>query len=923
MAAITDTDVSVDSSGNIRWASNNTTTHTVLEFIQWLQDKQDDGQAVGDDLLDITVDTAYERSTDLILSLNAPFNIDDNFATHLYNGSVSQIDPVDGGETLYSGLAVIGPVETGTEYMILQGGKLLSAFWGTGINPEAAPSLVFSRHLVKSRQAGVDIDGQRITVLARELGDQYRRFPVTLGQANSVAAIGNGSDLFNTKSDATLAGYFGTITNTEGFQDIAIEGGSTTYEFFSQWADGGQSTNDVYEFTKWISQRASKTASATKTATGNWLTVDNATTQGIAQEFTAPANLELLVGCQVTLRFQGTRASLTGNVYAELYDSDDGSPAIPTGGVLARSQNIPISRIQNNSAGEAVLFQFDMLDPSDGSDQRDTMDMTASQTYFIAIRHDEGTATEYLEIDGDTTATDPGSATYNGATWTGNATTAFGLEVYSSPEIHGIAGDRFEGINVEVGFDGETGTISETLSPANPYVFWGTEITYDAGTTSPVFYPGELVQIYTDNTKTTLSHGGQVWYYDGTATGQIIVAQDTLNTLADNYYIEGLDSGANCVVNVTISDNDKSGGHGIVLAKDDNGATGELYLQILSGVAPVNDVRIWSSSTPLSNYCEATATINSRTLNPEFLGTSTGSNIIGAYGQCFLPSDVGSSDTFFDLSGLQRNPPNNQTFTVSGLVSGEDRVLVGPRSAGALNTSQLATNAALTATNETLVSIGSAVPAGTPESGTLRVTLNNNINRRIRYQSVVDNTTNHDYTLLANDTFTSGNVSTGTDNITLSAHNFVTLDKVRLTTAGTLPAPLTAGTDYYVINVDANTIQLATSVANAIAGTQVDLTTAGTNTQTVIPQGEEAATALSDFSGANADSANSVFLTYIDVLARAATESYSAVYTTDVDLFVRVRDGGATPIKTFESASAQFLGTPQTVAAVRTADFSA
>lgn len=921
MAAITASDVSIDASGNIRWASNNTTTHTVLEFIQFLQDKQDDAQAAGDDLLDITVDTSFERSTDTILTLNSPFNIDDNFATHLYEGSVSQTDPVDGGETLYSGLAVIGPVETGTEYMILQAGKLLPAFWGTGINPEAAPSLVFSRHLVKSKEAGVKIDGQRITVLARELGDQYRRFPVTLGTANSVAAIGNGSDLFNTSTDTTLAGYFGTITNTEGYQTIDIEGTGTLYEFFSQWVDGGQSTNDVYEYTKWISQRASITPSDTITATGNWLTVDNGTTQGVAQEFVAPANLELLVGVQVTLRFQGTRTAHTGNVYAELYDSNDGSPAIPTGGILARSENIPISRIQNNSAGETVLFQFNMLDPSDGSDQRDTMDLTASQTYFIAIRHDEGTATEYLEIDGDTTAAGTEFyATYNGATWTGVSSQAFGLEVYTAPEMHGIAGDRFEGINVEVGYDAEGGSgIVETLSPANPYVVWGTKVTYDTLTGGP-FFPGELAQIYTDSGKGTFVTGCTILLDDG--TDELVVAQDTVSSLVDNYYIEGLTSGASCLVAVTLVDNDKSGGTGIVCALDDNGTSGEAYIQILSGVAPVDNSVIYSSNNVL-NSITATSAIVSRTLNPEFLGTSTGSNIIGAYGQCFLPTDVGSSDTFFDLGNVQRTPPNNQTFTVSGLVAGEDRVLVGPRSAGALNRAQQASNATLSATNETLVSIGAAVPAGTPSSGTVRVELNSGIYKRVRYESVVDNTTNHDYTILTGDTFTSADVATGTDNITLTGHNFVTLDKLQVTTSGTLPAPLAVSTDYYVINVGANTIQLATSAANAIAGTQINLTTAGTGTQTLNVRDEDATSgALANFSGDNSTSGNDVFISYIDVLARTASESYSAVYTSDVDLFVRVRDGGATPIKTFESAAAQFLSTPQTVAAVRTNDFS-
>ena len=38
----------------------------MLEFIQWLMDKQDDGVAAGDDILDITVDTPFDRSTDQI-----------------------------------------------------------------------------------------------------------------------------------------------------------------------------------------------------------------------------------------------------------------------------------------------------------------------------------------------------------------------------------------------------------------------------------------------------------------------------------------------------------------------------------------------------------------------------------------------------------------------------------------------------------------------------------------------------------------------------------------------------------------------------------------------------------------------------------------------------------------------------------------
>src|SRR3989338_7723953 len=339
MAAIANADVSIDTSGNIRWTGAATTNkHTVLEFIQYLMDKQDDAQAAGDDLLDITVDTPFNRSTDQILTLNSPFNIDDTFATHLYDGSVSQTEPTLLGETLYSGLGIIGPVETGTEYMILQDGKVLPSFWGTGINPEASPSLVFSRHLVRSKYAGSKIDGQRITVLARELGDQYRRFPVTLGTGNSVAAIGNGADIFNTTADATIAAW--TILNTEGFQDLNIDGTGAVQEFYSKWDPGTRSINDTYERTKWISQRSHVADFTEGTPTGADFVVDDASTQGQAQAFVPLSGTEKLTEARFNIKIGG--GTPTGKLYCLLYDSDDAAsqPAEPTSTALARSEPV-------------------------------------------------------------------------------------------------------------------------------------------------------------------------------------------------------------------------------------------------------------------------------------------------------------------------------------------------------------------------------------------------------------------------------------------------------------------------------------------------------------------------------------------------------------------------------------------------------
>jgi len=55
------------------------------------------------------------------------------------------------------------------------------------------------------------------------------------------------------------------------------------------------------------------------------------------------------------------------------------------------------------------------------------------------------------------------------------------------------------------------------------------------------------------------------------------------------------------------------------------------------------------------------------------------------------------------------------------------------------------------------------------------------------------------------------------NNVTLTAHGYALGAKTRLTTDGALPTGLAAGTDYYIIVVDANTLAFATSLANAQA----------------------------------------------------------------------------------------------------------
>ncbi len=83
------------------------------------------------------------------------------------------------------------------------------------------------------------------------------------------------------------------------------------------------------------------------------------------------------------------------------------------------------------------------------------------------------------------------------------------------------------------------------------------------------------------------------------------------------------------------------------------------------------------------------------------------------------------------------------------------------------------------------------------------------------------------------DTFVAANVNVNPVNtITITAHGYTTGIKVALTGTN-LPTGLSA-TNYWIIAVNANTIALATSLANAVAGTRVHMTAQGSTTDATL-----------------------------------------------------------------------------------------
>lgn len=191
-----------------------------------------------------------------------------------------------------------------------------------------------------------------------------------------------------------------------------------------------------------------------------------------------------------------------------------------------------------------------------------------------------------------------------------------------------------------------------------------------------------------------------------------------------------------------------TGGTGQMLAIDDVNAATTMWIQLLSGVAPTDGLTITGGTSGATCDVDTTVTDRSSTVRTPFVGASTGSALIGAYGVGLDIGNLTSSDKVTDLGNSVVTPPNYVTNTVAGLVSGEDRVLVAPWDGSstdvngdpAINKNQFLLNTALTADNITSVVIkagdeGPTIPSDTPSSGYLRVIDDAGFERRLHYSS--------------------------------------------------------------------------------------------------------------------------------------------------------------------------------------------
>ena len=636
---------------------------TVIQFHRWLQDFADQEVSSGDDELDITDSTPSERSTDNIITLKNSYNIDDNAAEHLYDGSIVQ--GTGGTEEFYDGLVNFGNADV--QIQVIQDGWVLADDWwnqaGAGVNADTTNG-ISHRFMLKTRTAGADIDNRQLIGMSREYGNTYSEFKInSTSRGNNVFALTDASDLNNETASSTIAGYTGVENTKEGYSAIDVNNDSTDEYYYSEWNTNQptRSINDFYERLKWLSE--SPQAEDSNADTGSDFIVGNGTNTEQAQSFQNGTNNMLLT--KAVFQLKKTLAP-TGTATAELYAHSGtfGTSSVPTGGSLATSDTFDVTTL--DSTYRPVTFNF----PT-------PYNMDSSTNYCLAIKYSSGNSGNYVQVEGlASSGTHAGNQSVNTGTWAATAADDLGFEAFSGAELYGLPGTLFRGITHEIDITANTGTWVEPE-----------QVTWGAGATAGV--------------------------------GQLLAVDDT-----------------------------------------DATATTKMWIQLLSGVIPAaNEITGAGSATGTAG------TVTSRAISTPFVGASTGSAIIGSYGLGIEKADLTSSDKVFDLTNNQITPPNNVTFTVFGLYTGEDRVLVTNDQSSAIDYDQMTLGTTLVAVDETSVNVGTGnIPDDTPSTGNLRIQLDDGRYRLVPY-------TAHDgddgFTIGTTD-FSGGDTASSGNNVFLS-----------------------------------------------------------------------------------------------------------------------------------------------------------
>lgn len=281
----------------------------------------------------------------------------------------------------------------------------------------------------------------------------------------------------------------------------------------------------------------------------------------------------------------------------------------------------------------------------------------------------------------------------------------------TSETLFGRNAQLFTGVNLNFAYDAETnGPFVE-----DEVIAWGTEIVYSGQTTNLTV--GEAVTFSPSGAKGRLLH-----QQDAGATGTLIIALEgtTQPTAADT--LSGVTSGGDGDVDSVVSN--ATSGRALLVALDDDGATGNLYTQLISGIPPIDNQEVWGAGT---TYASVNGTPATRTVNNQFIGVFTGSNFQTNFGLAIDPTDAIVGDKLRNLLDTDQEPPNNQQGVVAGLEIG-DVVTCYPWDGASTDSNgdalptyaETTLDVALVAGVTTTVDVGT-IPDNTPASGYLRI----------------------------------------------------------------------------------------------------------------------------------------------------------------------------------------------------------
>jgi len=325
----------------------------------------------------------------------------------------------------------------------------------------------------------------------------------------------------------------------------------------------------------------------------------------------------------------------------------------------------------------------------------------------------------------------------------------------SASDIGGMNGELFRGITHNLAWDADAGTQPLT----NDYVCWGTDVVFTGG--SGTFEVGEAVH---EDTPIPQWKGRIIAIDDDTGTGSLIIAvesgvvEDGDDFTCQNSAATGTVSGTPTVVS--------GGGVFVCLAVDDDTGAGNLYVQIVKGTMSGDGDTLYNAVTDLSAMDIADTLTQSgaatdRTVTTPFVGASTGSAIIGAYGIGFGTDELTDADILTAFDGNQYSRPNLVTNTVGGLTfAGDvDYVIVAPWNGSSYDINgdpvftkdQLSLDVILDAADETEVEITESIPADTPASGYIRVVDDLGFERRLHYNNWENGTPNRFYNIDTSD----------------------------------------------------------------------------------------------------------------------------------------------------------------------------